>query len=257
MEQHDAGLVQSDEGASTAEETAVETETRTETKLHFGSGLHETLPESTVSHSPRYEVDQPFGETLPFAPVVGAQVQESSAPELAITPTGVEGIPPELIGPDGKPLPLTESLMRKLRGKYFTVRHVPLSCGHKMDMINQPKTNCEICWWNFFNHHAELVKVTHEFYMERGVSPLIGMRGKKYVRFYLRFMSTVNHMMEEQKAQEKLNGSANQGGLDGTGETARLGDGTICEEAENREVAGVVEGREDQGDKIADAVHEQ
>lgn len=121
-------------------------------------------------------------------------------------------VPPEL-RPDrnGKPPELTERLMAKLRSHYFTVRHPVLAnCGHKMDQLRQPRTGCENCWWQWFNTHAELVEVTDQFYRTQGRGPLIAMRGRKYVKMFFRFMSTVAHMKAEVEAQEKRNESIDQ-----------------------------------------------
>jgi hypothetical protein len=118
-------------------------------------------------------------------------------------------LPPEL-QPDenGNPPQITEKLLGTLRGKYFTVRHPFLTdCGHRLDMINQPKNNCETCWWTFFNTHPQLVQVADEFFRNQGKNPMIAMRGVKFVKNFLRFMATVHHFLQEQKA----NGTTNQG----------------------------------------------
>ena len=49
------------------------------------------------------------------------------------------------------------------------------------------------------NTHGELVKVADEFFREYGKARLVAMRGKVFVKMFLRFMSTVQHLMEEQK----------------------------------------------------------
>jgi hypothetical protein len=228
MEQHDAGLVQSNEGiGSTTEDTATK----------FGSGLHcadgalwradrsakeggfdfteptsvegDTLPEAVLDEPEVYSVagDSIQGpadatEARPEVPEQQAFIGEDGQ---------VHEVPPELIGPDGKMLPFNEKTMRMLRGKYFTVRHVFLSdCGHKIDMINQPKTNCENCWYNWMNRHGQLVETADEFYRQYGKDKLVAMRGARFVKMFLRFMSTVNHFLEQQKAQELANGNSNQ-----------------------------------------------
>ncbi len=62
----------------------------------------------------------------------------SEPPNAVITPDGVQELPPWLIGPDGKPLPINERTLRLIRGKKFTVRHYLVICNHKIDRINQP-----------------------------------------------------------------------------------------------------------------------
>jgi hypothetical protein len=149
----------------------------------------------------------------------GQEVAEAGVYEpvnAVITPEGVQELPPWLIGPDGKPLPINERTLRLIRGKTFTVRHIALTCGHKMDLQNQPKTGCETCWWEWLNNHSTLVQTAHEFYQQFGKERLVAMRGAKFVKYFLMFMSTVAHMIEEQKAQEAANGNdPKQGGANG------------------------------------------
>jgi hypothetical protein len=210
MEQYGAGLVQGNEGLDDTVETT-----------KFGSGLHDSPPESTVRE------DEPVSEA-----VLGEPSQSATPEQAFIGEDGqVHQVPPELIGPDGKMLPFNERTMRILRNKYFTVRHDLMPCGHKIDRINQPKTNCEICWWNWLNTHSQLVQTAHEFIQQYGKDRLVKMRGKVFVRMFLRFMSTVNHLLGEQKAQEKLNdnqqgqvSSASSGIDDGEGSASSAGD---------------------------------
>ena len=134
----------------------------------------------------------------------------SEPPNAVITPDGVQELPPWLIGSDGKPLPINERTLRLIRGKTFTVRHILLTCGHKMDLQNQPKTGCETCWWEWLNNHSTLVQTAHEFYQQFGKERLVAMRGAKFVKYFLVFMSTVAHMIEEQKKQEAANGNSHR-----------------------------------------------
>jgi hypothetical protein len=163
----------------------------------------------------------------------------------------VHQVPPELIGPDGKMLPFNERTLAMLRGKYFTVRHDLMPCGHKIDRINQPKNNCDICWWNWLNIHRKLIETAHEFYQQYGKERLVAMRGAKFVRMFLRYMSTVAHLLEEQKAQEKLNGNQDSS-------VGQLGDGTICTEAGEGSTSEAVDGgREVETGQVGDAQPQQ
>ena len=172
-----------------------------EPNTRFGSGLpdlpEDALTEKTASLQPCE------------CPVVEAEVStgKPNPPEQQAF-VGSDGqvhqIPPELIGPDGKMLPLNERTVSMLRGKYFTVRHIFLKdCGHKMDAINFPKRNCQTCLYTWFNHHAQLVQTAHEFYQQYGKERLIALRGEKFVKAFLMFMSTVHHFLELQKEQER------------------------------------------------------
>ena len=151
------------------------------------SGIHSEdsiqIPESTELQS------DAVSESIPNEPEIGQPVN------AVITPEGVQELPPWLIGSDGKPLPINERTLRLIRGKTFTVRHILLTCGHKMDLQNEPRTNCETCWWEWLNNHSTLVQTAHEFYQQYGKERLVGLRGKVFTRMFLRFMSTVAHLI--------------------------------------------------------------
>src|SRR5580658_1876574 len=184
------------------------------------------------TESPVY-YGEPLAEGTPFKSTEPTELSSSSVseevqpepPNTVITPDGVQELPPWLIGSDGKPLPLNERTLRLIRGKTFTVRHDVAVCGHKFDRINQPKRNCHVCWWAFFQTHELLVKTAHEFYQQFGKERLVALRGRVFVKYFHMFMSTVQHLLEQQKAQEAANGNSAEQNV------GCLGDGTICEEA--------------------------
>jgi hypothetical protein len=148
-------------------------------------------------------LDEGVGATVPVA-----EVDATEAP--AGPPPGYEGVPQELWpGPDGKPPELTPALMKKMRGKYFTVRHPKLACSHRLDMINQPKNNCHECWAAFFSTHPQLVEVAHQFYQTQGRGPMVGMRGSKFVKFFEKFMALMYAEMQRRE-KEKASGTENQ-----------------------------------------------
>jgi hypothetical protein len=124
--------------------------------------------------------------------------------ERSVAPPQVsDGVPPELQpDADGNPPKLTEQLLRKLRGKYFTVRHPLLTnCGHRLDMVNEPRhRHCENCYFQWFNTHPQLVETADQFYRTHGVVALTGMRGKHFVKMFVRYMATVIHFMKESEA---------------------------------------------------------
>jgi hypothetical protein len=97
---------------------------------------------------------------------------------------------------------LSSAGLRKLRGQYFTVRHIPLeACEHLMDVINEPRhRNCENCWWNFFLYHPQLVTSVDEAWREHGKEFVIRLRGKKFADMFGRFQKTVQHLKEQEKA---------------------------------------------------------
>lgn len=234
METQTERLVQGNEGSSlssaaTEEQLPSDIELVTAGALwnSDGSAKEGGFPANTPFVNPDSELAAAacaVPEASGTSPVEGDQVQEPGEPEAARA--GASQLPPELQpDKDGNPPELTESLLRKLRGRYFTVRHVFLKdCGHKLDMINQPKNNCDNCWFQFFNTHGELVQVADQFYRTHGKNAMEAMRGKKFVKNFGRFMVTVLAM----KAEEKANESGNQEGrdassIDGTAEASQVG----------------------------------
>jgi hypothetical protein len=188
METVEAGILHSDEGSGA--EGAVQAEQ--------GSDSGEQAEPSSTTRA---------NESTPST-VGGEDVPQLTAEEL-------QRLPPELRpGPDGKPPKITEKLLRQMRGHYFTVKHVKLEqCGHRLDMVNEPRHNCENCWWQWFLHHPQLVETTDQFYRTQGKGPLIAMRGKKYATMFFRFMSTYIKMAKEEaalKAAQLLSEKANE-----------------------------------------------
>lgn len=97
---------------------------------------------------------------------------------------------------------LTESQFRELRGRYFTVRHLRVKeCGHKIDTMNEPSIGCEWCWWTWLSGHAELVQTTDEAFREHGKDFVIRLRGRRYLKYFLRYMATVARFKKEQDEQ--------------------------------------------------------
>jgi len=189
---------------------------------HRGDGTEAAVPRvASGIHSEDSVIDIESGLSTEAEVPESPEPPVSEPPNAVITPEGVQELPPWLIGSDGKPLPINERTLRLIRGKTFTVRHILLTCGHKMDLQNEPRTNCETCWWEWLNNHSTLVQTAHEFYQQYGKERLVGLRGKVFTRMFLRFMSTVAHFLEEQKKQEAANGN-NQEGLGRTASVSEL-----------------------------------
>jgi hypothetical protein len=108
------------------------------------------------------------------------------------------------------PQTLTETQFRALRRQYFTVRHGRCQpCGHRFDVITEPRTNCEHCWFHWLNEHGELIQTADRAYQEQGERFLTAMRGRKFTKMFLRFMSTLARLKAE---EEKKNAVQNQTG---------------------------------------------
>lgn len=112
--------------------------------------------------------------------------------------------------------PLTERDFRALRRMYFTVRHdVGKPCGHKVDRLNQPKNNCEYCWWIFFETHPDLVATADRAYIDQGREFLDRIRGWKFRKYFLRYMSTKLKIQQEQERINAENKSREETGGEG------------------------------------------
>lgn len=138
------------------------------------------VPEPTASNTLAEPRDRVV--TTPEQEVVGDKAQEIPRPETA---------------PD-----LSPSGIRKLRGQYFTIRHIPLTdCGHKLDVINEPRhRNCQNCFWQWMNFHPQLVSTVDEAWREHGKAFVIRLRGKHFAEQFGRYMATVAHFKEQEKA---------------------------------------------------------
>lgn len=150
-------------------------------------------------------------------PHVHAPIGDGASSE---SPEGVREGTPEI----------TEAQYRKLRGQYFTVRHIPLTdCGHKMDVINQPRhANCENCWWQWFNFHPKLVETVDEAWREHGKAFVVKLRGKKFADMFARFIVTVVAFKKQEEAlrenttdTDKLRGTGVEAGEVRTGDSDR------------------------------------
>jgi len=140
----------------------------------------------------------------------------------------LEKLPPEL-RPDenGNPPEVTPALLSKLRGKYFTVRHVRLEdCGHLLDMINQPKNNCPDCWWTWFQTHPQLMETADQFYRTQGRKPLIAMRGLVFVRMFERTMATIIHRQREEQDESGNQQGSNSSSVNSQDEAGASGNYT-------------------------------
>lgn len=107
--------------------------------------------------------------------------------------------------PDGTIIPITKSEYKKGILKEFTVKHKPLPCGHKLVAGQPPRhRNCQACWFTFFQVHGELTQAVDEAYnangTEVGKALITQLRGVKFLKQFLRFMSTVALYKEQMEA---------------------------------------------------------
>ncbi len=132
------------------------------------------------------------------------------------------------------PQQMTLREFKQLRAKYFTVRHKRMEpCGHRLDQINEPRNNCEFCWFAFFQTHGELVQTVDRAIQEQGLDFVERLRGVKFRKMFLRFMSTMAMFQKEieaAKAKEKDGQAGTDQGSEGFGES--LGQ-TVREQGDN------------------------
>lgn len=152
-----------------------------------------------------------------------AEAECAAANPVTLTaPTDSEEVPAPILDPNK---PLTERDFRGLRRMYFTVRHdVGKPCGHKVDRLNQPKNNCEYCWWIFFETHPDLVTTADRAYIDQGREFLDRIRGWKFRKYFLRYMSTKLKIQQEQErinAENKSREEAGGEGQEGSGLSVR------------------------------------
>ena len=72
-------------------------------------------------------------------------------------------------------------------------------CGHRFDESQEPKNNCEFCFFAWFTSHGELVQNMEQCYQEAGRDVLERIKGKKITKFFLRYLATVAKFIEHQK----------------------------------------------------------
>lgn len=121
---------------------------------------------------------------------------------------------------DAPPLPkkeLTEKDWRAIRRLYVTVRlNTVEPCGHKLDPSRDPRGNCPYCWFVFFQTHGELVQTADEMFQKVGSQGLETLRGKKFVKNFLRFMAVIATMKAQAEAQKEKNGEISSTGEPGS-----------------------------------------
>jgi len=107
------------------------------------------------------------------------------------------------------PKQYTRAEAGKLNLKNFTHKHqtVPM-CGHKFIAQREPRhSNCEACWFAFFNVHGEFTQAVEDAHAKGGDDMIIALKGRKFLQRFLRFMGSVAKLKMALEAKEKNNGS--------------------------------------------------
>jgi len=148
---------------------------------------------------------------LPILPMP----KETCGPTVNVEPAGGENAAP----PAAKPEVITRKQFKEYLRWHFTVRRsIVKACGHKINLTSfaDPRHNCDSCWFAYFQNNGQMTQIADECFQNAGRDVLERSRGKRFVKYFLRIMSTIARFQREaaeaQKAQEKTNGEANVSG---------------------------------------------
>lgn len=110
--------------------------------------------------------------------------------------TVFDPITPELASKVNQKPPTIEDLHKFNR--QMVTRELPTvsKCGHKIDPLNGPRTNCFTCWATFFNSDQErVVTFAQMLTTPEGKQELEGFYGSKYIKMFTRFLVAVNELI--------------------------------------------------------------
>lgn len=102
------------------------------------------------------------------------------------------------------PPQMTKKVWKEMMRIHFTVRR-PLvkSCGHKINTQSDPRNNCESCWYAYFNNNKTMTEIADDCFRNAGRDVLERSRGKRFTKMFLRFMSTINRLVQEAAQKEE------------------------------------------------------
>jgi hypothetical protein len=91
---------------------------------------------------------------------------------------------------------------KKIMRRFWTVQHkVVQACQHKFTG-QEPRTNCQFCWFAYFNENGDFTKSLDELWRSPGgENTMVSLRGRKFVKMFLRFMSTVANWKADEEAK--------------------------------------------------------
>jgi hypothetical protein len=88
----------------------------------------------------------------------------------------------------------------EMRRLYFTVRLPKVrGCGHKLDLSRDPRTGCSSCWFSYLRENGQIVQTADECFVKEGRETLERIRGKRFVKFFIKFMATIARFQQEEK----------------------------------------------------------
>jgi hypothetical protein len=154
----------------------------------------------------------------PIVNAVAAVTSAAPEEEPKVTLTDAVEIAPALVEnsteapakvEDAPPLPkdITPKEWKNIMRLYFTVRRNTVEpCGHKLDTNNDPRNNCNFCWFVFFQTHGEMTQTSDEIFQKYGRKALESLRGTKFVKNFLKFMAVLAIMKKQAEAQKENDG---------------------------------------------------
>lgn len=127
------------------------------------------------------------------------------------------------------PKQMTRQVWKQMMRIHFTIRRGKAQpCEHKLSSINvpnekgettvfitsDPRKNCDSCWFTYFNTNGQMTQIADECFREAGRDVLERSRGKRFVKYFLRFMSTIARFQREAAEREAANGVKVEGTTD-------------------------------------------
>jgi hypothetical protein len=94
--------------------------------------------------------------------------------------------------------PMSRTEYKRVMGTFFTQKHDQVKvCGHKFHPTDEPRTGCPDCWAAFFFTQGQIAVIADEVFQKEGVEVLIKVKGKRFTKWYLRFMSEIQKRLRE------------------------------------------------------------
>jgi hypothetical protein len=191
-------------------------------------------------------------------------------PVSQLSPVGQEEVAGELARAQQDPIvpkQMTRQVWKQMMRMHFTVRRGKAQpCGHKLAstldaeghvvITSDPRRNCEHCWFTYFNTNGTMTNIADECFRESGRDVLERSRGKKFVKYFLMFMSTIARFQREAAEKAAANGveiesTGNSGGGDSATDQSI---GGVAGEARN--IGGINEGSDSVSVGAEDPINE-
>jgi hypothetical protein len=229
----------------------------------------------------RMAVTMEAEKALMDQPVPPALSKEVPEPVTQLSDVGKEEIQAEAAKALAKsehdpivPKQMTRQVWKQMMRIHFTVRRgLAQPCGHKLSTImvpddkgkqsvfitSDPRKNCESCWFTYFNTNGQMTQIADDCFQNAGRDVLERSRGKKFVKYFLMFMSTMARFQRE--AAERATRTFKKENADGvetesadTGAGGSVGGRDFTTDQGVTGVAGEAEGivNDNTGDRVGD-----